>query len=609
MNVASLFATLGFKLDEAAAAKVTSALDAAEAGLRRLDVIAQAAAMQIDKMNAELAQANAAKALDLISPGNVDEDGGKRTGRWAKAIETANHALGVVTKGYAILSAGVGRVNGLVTATAAQGAAADELSQKLGITAEAVQELGYAANLSGSSQDGLAGAMQKLARNADAAKGGSKEAAAAFKLAGVDAKALASGALPLDESLATIADKFAAMPDGAAKVTLAMQLFGKSGTELIPLLNEGSAGIAQLRQEARDAGYVIGNEAATALEGFGDETDKVKDQLAGVRNQVVTALLPALTELVKGMQAWIASNRADIVAALTAAGKLLILALRVLGVVLRGVVAALAFFANHSKLAIVILAALAAAFLYAGASAAIAWVMALGPIGLIIAAVAAVIALVYVFRAKIWAALKAVGGFFAWVGKLIAKYWYLLLGPITLVILAVMGVMAVFDKLKATAWSVLKAIGGFFADVARAIKSFFVDAVAGTIRSAFARAVNFVIDAVNFVTDKINWLIKQANRLPGVDIGTIGTIDHVGGKSGKAASDPSVAQVPKTVFGMPMGDLRSAGAAAVAVNGTTNNFTINGAADPQATASAASQMLDGYWDRKLRNAAVGTGVA
>ncbi len=292
-------------------------------------------------------------------------------------------------------------MGGLVQETVNVASAAVETSAKLGITAEAVQELGYAAQQTGGDGEKLADGMGKMAKQADLARNGSKEAAAAFKLAGVDTRKLANGTLPLDAALEQVATKLAAMPDGYAKSNLAMKLFGKSGRDLIPLLNEGGKGIAKLRKEARDLGGVIDNETAASLEDFGDQQDKVKFALGGIRNEVVRALLPSLQKMVGAFLKWVKANRALL------AQKLERVMRGVVSAVLMAVKAFTALYrigevlVKHWQLALVVLGSLKVAMMLMGAASmraaimsALAWAASLLPIIALGVAIAAVILVV-----------------------------------------------------------------------------------------------------------------------------------------------------------------------------------------------------------------------
>lgn len=284
---------------------------------------------------------------------------------------------------------------GLVGETQAAGDAAVKTSQKLGITAEAYQELAYAAGQSGSSGEELASSLGKFAKQADAASKGGKDAAAAFAKVGVSAAELRSGKLSPDAALAKIADRFATMDDGPKKAALAMSLFGKSGANLIPLLNGGAAGVEELRKEARELGIVIDTETAKSLEAFGDDQDRVKKSLEGLRNEAVKAILPALRKMTDGLLAWIKANRKMLAQRLTQVMQVLAKTLLLVGRGIAFVVRMIEGMLRNWQLVLVIVGSVAAAYIAlslasikAAAASAAAWIAANAPIvlmGLLIA--------------------------------------------------------------------------------------------------------------------------------------------------------------------------------------------------------------------------------
>ena len=476
MNVADLFASFGYEIDAATVARVDATLTKTE---ERMKSLADSA-----KLSAALTNAygDSGKALALIG---LDADKAKAamagatkgTFSWGNAIVVVNQALGIATKLYGGVQRVIGSVFGLAHAAEAQAAQAIELSQQLGISAEAVQELGFASSQSGGSVETMTVGLRTLSNMAQNAAKGSKDAAKAFHEVGLNAKDVTSGKVPLDQALGQIADKFQAMPDGAKKSALAVDLFGRQGAKLIPLLNEGSAGVAKLRQEARDLGVVIDNETAKALEEFGDENDKVKAQLDGIRNQAIAALLPALSDLVKGFQAWIKANREMLVGALTGALRGLIAVLRVVAVAVSVVVDVIKFYIEHSTLAIVLLAALAAAFLYMGITAAAAWIMALGPVGLVILAITALILLMPLIVKAVEAAGRGIARALDWMG----------------------------DRFKALGRgieSVFRAIGRFFVSIGQGIRSAW-GAVLDWIEARIQSVKNMAADVADWVRDHI----------------------------------------------------------------------------------------------------------
>jgi hypothetical protein len=249
------------------------------------------------------------------------------------SFDAGERLIGTIKKAAVALGAymSIKWAAGLIEQTTEAASRIVDLSSQVGLAIEPLQQLGFAASQSGSSMDGLAVGMKRFALNAQAARDGGDEQRKMFRKLGVDTKALLDGTLPLDKAVEQVADKFAKMPDGPQKTALAMKAFGKSGAELIPMLNEGGAGIARMRQEFIDLGGQIDEDTARKLEGFGDDVDKVKIVFAGLRNTLVRSVLPALLDLVKTFIAWYKLHREEITRKLERAMNQLVFVLRAVG--------------------------------------------------------------------------------------------------------------------------------------------------------------------------------------------------------------------------------------------------------------------------------------
>jgi hypothetical protein len=178
--------------------------------------------------------------------------------------------------------------------------AADEMgkaAQKAGVTVEALSGLKYAADLAGVSFEGLQTGIKKLNTNIFEASQGSKSQAEAFKMLGISVKDASGNIKNADAVLLELADRFAKMPDGAEKSALAVEIFGRAGADLIPLLNSGAAGIKELTDEAARLGIVLDTETALAAERFNDQLSRVGFAFDGLKLQLASALLPLLNEL------------------------------------------------------------------------------------------------------------------------------------------------------------------------------------------------------------------------------------------------------------------------------------------------------------------------
>lgn len=183
----------------------------------------------------------------------------------------------------------------------------DELSktaQKTGVPIEALGRLKYAGELADVSLEQLSTGMRKLSVNMlQTAKGAGGPAAEAFKQLGISV-ADSNGRLRNGEAvLQDVAAKFATMNDGATKTALAVQIFGKSGAELIPLLNSGADGLKEMGAEAEKLGLIIDQKTGSAAEQFNDNLTRMHAALAGVTTQVSAGIAPALADLSDGLVA------------------------------------------------------------------------------------------------------------------------------------------------------------------------------------------------------------------------------------------------------------------------------------------------------------------
>lgn len=172
-----------------------------------------------------------------------------------------------------------------------------KMAQKTGVAVEQLRELNYAAALSDVSTEALGTGLRKLSINMAAAAGGGKEQAAIFAALGISVKDASGSLKGADTVLKEVAGQFANFKDGPEKAALAVQLFGKSGVDMIPLLNAGSTGLSEMAQEARDLGAVFSGDLGKQAEAFNDNLTRIG--IAGQRTgyAVATELLPTLNML------------------------------------------------------------------------------------------------------------------------------------------------------------------------------------------------------------------------------------------------------------------------------------------------------------------------
>lgn len=218
--------------------------------------------------------------------------GGSMMGVGTKALAAAAPVIGFGA--YAVHSFGE-----------AAGALAD-MSQVTGIGVESLSELSHASTMLGSDIDSLGGALKKQSKFMGDVASGSKTAQATLDRLGLSASDLEG--LTGDQQLGVFADALSGIEDQTTKANLAMDVFGGTGTDLLPMLNAGSAGIEAMRQQARDLGVVMSEDAVASGDAFADSMDGLHAQLGALTNGVGAALAPALTALITAITPMITST-------------------------------------------------------------------------------------------------------------------------------------------------------------------------------------------------------------------------------------------------------------------------------------------------------------
>lgn len=186
------------------------------------------------------------------------------------------------------------------------GSALDDMSQRTGLSVEALGELGHAAKMSGTDMTTLEGAIAKMQKGLGSGEIGGAMAESLKEL-GLNAKEL-QGMSP-DAQFSAISKAIGGISDPTKKAALAMQFFGKSGAKLIPMMGD----LEGLRKEARDLGFVMSGEGAANAAKLGDQLDTLWDTvkfgaitigeiLAPAIMGFIDVIQPAATAVLKWMQ-------------------------------------------------------------------------------------------------------------------------------------------------------------------------------------------------------------------------------------------------------------------------------------------------------------------
>lgn len=181
------------------------------------------------------------------------------------------------------------------------------LSNKTGISVTQLQELEYAARFVDVSVETMTSSMNKLTRTMGMAQqatqsGKINEQSKAYKRLDVEI-------LNVDGTLRNNKVVFYETIDALGKMTneterdaLAMQLFGKSATELNPMIKAGSVELQRLAQEAHAVGAVVSEDGVTALGAFDDHMQTLTASTQGLINEAMAELAPILNELISQLK-------------------------------------------------------------------------------------------------------------------------------------------------------------------------------------------------------------------------------------------------------------------------------------------------------------------
>lgn len=176
----------------------------------------------------------------------------------------------------------------------------DKASQKMNISAEGYQEWSHAMDLSGMSIDTMKTGMKALQKAMTGVDEEGNATAEEFEKLGISLTnadgSMRSAEDVMNDTIYALAD----MGDSVERTAIATKLFGKAGTEMAPMLNQGSKAIEGMKQEAHDLGLVMSDEAVKSGAAYMDSLTRLEGVVTGLKNKLSSELLPALTNVTDG---------------------------------------------------------------------------------------------------------------------------------------------------------------------------------------------------------------------------------------------------------------------------------------------------------------------
>lgn len=218
----------------------------------------------------------------------------------ASALNGINAGAALAVTGIGLLAAAIVKAEkALISMTKESAEYAKEiktLSSVTGQSAESLQEFDYAAEMIGVSSDRIRDSLKETTNKMQEAATGTGDAYEAYNKLGVEITDVDGQLRSAEDVFYDTIDALGEMKNKTERDALAMDLMSESAQELNPLIEIGSDGLKQYAQEAHSMGYVLDNEALTALTEVDDAYQRLQKSQEGAKNQLSAEFAPYLTE-------------------------------------------------------------------------------------------------------------------------------------------------------------------------------------------------------------------------------------------------------------------------------------------------------------------------
>lgn len=220
-----------------------------------------------------------------------------------------NVAAGAAVFGLAALVTAIVKVEkALIDVTKESAKFADDIltmSMTTGQSAEQLQEFSYAAELIDVSIDTLQTSLTKLTNNMQNAMNGTGDAKKAFEQLGIAVTDSDGNMRAANDVFYETIDALGKVGNATERDALSMDIFGRSAQDLNPLIIQGSDTLREYADEAHNVGYVLDNEALSALGAVDDGFQRLQTTQDAVKNNMAAEFAPYLTSALEDIRALI----------------------------------------------------------------------------------------------------------------------------------------------------------------------------------------------------------------------------------------------------------------------------------------------------------------
>lgn len=224
-------------------------------------------------------------------------DGMKSSMNAMGSLDTQSLAL---AGGFAAVAAAIVKVEkAMISMTKESAAFADNiitLSMQTGQSTQQLQEFAYASELIDVSVDTLQGSLRKLTNNMQDTMNGTGNAKASFEALGVSVTNADGSMRSANDVFYETIDALGQVKNETERDAMSMDIFGRSAQDLNPLIIQGSKTLKEYADEAHNVGYVLDDEALSALGAVDDAYQRLQKTQEGVKNQLSAEFAPYLEE-------------------------------------------------------------------------------------------------------------------------------------------------------------------------------------------------------------------------------------------------------------------------------------------------------------------------
>lgn len=202
--------------------------------------------------------------------------------------------------GFAAVAAAIVKAEkAMISMTKESAAFADNiitLSMQTGQSTQQLQEFAYASELIDVSVDTLQGSLRKLTNNMQDTMNGTGNAKASFEALGVSVTNADGSMRSANDVFYETIDALGQVKNETERDAMSMDIFGRSAQDLNPLIIQGSKTLKAYADEAHNVGYVLDDEALSALGAVDDAYQRLQKTQEGVKNQLSAEFAPYLEE-------------------------------------------------------------------------------------------------------------------------------------------------------------------------------------------------------------------------------------------------------------------------------------------------------------------------